>query len=131
MEELSWHFVLVSLAWTIYGLQTFAMVFADRQPSWQCRSSPSQSLTSASTSFSNAALNITATGDDRSIGVVIVPTIVALDHYNSAIPFGLFAAAALVGALLALCGFLKLSTNLCGRLCKAWKMPALCNSTLV
>jgi hypothetical protein len=56
-----WHFVLVSLAWTIHGLQTFAMVFADRQPSWQCRSSPSQSLTSASTSFS-----ITATGDDRS-----------------------------------------------------------------
>lgn len=61
-----WHFVLVSLAWTIHGLQTFAMVFADRQPSWQCRSSPSQSLTSATTSFSNAALNITATGDDRS-----------------------------------------------------------------
>jgi hypothetical protein len=61
-----WHFVLVSLAWTIHGLQTFAMVFADRQPSWQCRSSPSQPLTSASTSFSNAALNITATGDDRS-----------------------------------------------------------------
>jgi hypothetical protein len=56
-----WHFVLVSFAWTIHGLQTFAMVFADRQPSWQCRSSPSQSLTSASTSFS-----ITATGDDRS-----------------------------------------------------------------
>ncbi|CAK9214013.1 unnamed protein product [Sphagnum troendelagicum] len=59
-----WHFVLVSLAWTIHGLQTFAMVFADRQPSWQCRSSPSQSLTSASTSFSNAALNITATATD-------------------------------------------------------------------
>jgi len=36
------------------------------------------------------------------IGAVIAPTIVALDHYNSAIPFGLFAAAALVGALLAL-----------------------------
>jgi hypothetical protein len=77
----------------------------------------------------NAALGLATQAGG--IGVVIAPTIVALEHYNSAIPFGLFAAAALVGALLALCGFLKLSTNLCGRLCKAWKMPALCNSTLV
>ncbi len=77
----------------------------------------------------NAALGLATQA--AGIGAVIAPTIVALDHYNSAIPFGLFAAAALVGALLALCGFLKLSTNLCGRLCKAWKMPALCNSTLV
>ncbi|CAM6014826.1 unnamed protein product, partial [Sphagnum balticum] len=32
-----WHFVLVSLAWSIEGLQSLVMIFADRQPSWQCR----------------------------------------------------------------------------------------------
>ncbi|CAK9866206.1 unnamed protein product [Sphagnum jensenii] len=31
------HFVLVSLAWSIEGLQSLVMIFADRQPSWQCR----------------------------------------------------------------------------------------------
>ncbi len=48
----------------------------------------------------NAALGLATQAGG--IGAVIAPTIVALDHYNSAIPFGLFAAAALVGALLAL-----------------------------
>jgi MFS family permease len=48
----------------------------------------------------NAALGLATQA--AGIGAVIAPTIVALDHYNSAIPFGLFAAAALVGALLAL-----------------------------
>lgn len=30
------HFILVSLAWTIHGLQSLMMIFADRDPSWQC-----------------------------------------------------------------------------------------------
>ncbi len=32
-----WHFVIVSLAWSIEGLHSLVMIFADRQPSWQCR----------------------------------------------------------------------------------------------
>jgi hypothetical protein len=31
-----WHFTMVSLAWTIHGLQNFVMIFADRDPAWQC-----------------------------------------------------------------------------------------------
>ncbi|OAE21923.1 hypothetical protein AXG93_242s1040 [Marchantia polymorpha subsp. ruderalis] len=31
-----WHFVMVSLAWTLEGLITMATIFADRVPEWQC-----------------------------------------------------------------------------------------------
>ena len=31
------HFIAVSFAWTLEGLHTFVMVFADHQPAWQCR----------------------------------------------------------------------------------------------
>lgn len=31
-----WHFTVVSFAWTIHGLQNFVMIFADRDPAWQC-----------------------------------------------------------------------------------------------
>ena len=31
-----WHFTMVSFAWTIHGLQNFVMIFADRDPAWQC-----------------------------------------------------------------------------------------------
>lgn len=31
------HFVVVSLAWCLEGLHTLVMIFADRQPEWQCR----------------------------------------------------------------------------------------------
>lgn len=34
------HFIAVSFAWTLEGLHTFVMVFADHQPAWQCRKPP-------------------------------------------------------------------------------------------
>lgn len=33
------HFVVVSLAWCLEGLHTLVMIFADREPEWQCRPS--------------------------------------------------------------------------------------------
>uniref|UniRef100_A0A0C9S8N8 TSA: Wollemia nobilis Ref_Wollemi_Transcript_4100_2084 transcribed RNA sequence n=1 Tax=Wollemia nobilis TaxID=56998 RepID=A0A0C9S8N8_9CONI len=33
------HFVLTSLAWTLEALHTMVMIFADRQPPWQCKTS--------------------------------------------------------------------------------------------
>lgn len=31
-----WHFVLVSLAWTVEALHTMSMIFGDRVPAWRC-----------------------------------------------------------------------------------------------
>ncbi|KAL3678586.1 hypothetical protein R1sor_021542 [Riccia sorocarpa] len=31
-----WHFVLVSLAWTVKALQTMVMIFGERVPEWRC-----------------------------------------------------------------------------------------------
>lgn len=51
------HFVLVSLAWSIEGLQSLVMIFADRQPSWQCRP------------------HTNASGDERSDQLLLFPTV--------------------------------------------------------
>ncbi|KAH9321848.1 hypothetical protein KI387_016487, partial [Taxus chinensis] len=43
------HFVLTSLAWTLEALHTMVMIFADREPPWQCSStscSPASSVCS-------------------------------------------------------------------------------------
>lgn len=47
------HFVIVSLAWSLEGLHTFATIFADRVPEWQCR--PSVNLWSPSNSTLGAS----------------------------------------------------------------------------
>ncbi|KAG0565376.1 hypothetical protein KC19_8G185300 [Ceratodon purpureus] len=45
------HFVVVSLAWCLEGLHSFVMIFADREPEWQCRpfvGSPPYSVSNSS-----------------------------------------------------------------------------------
>lgn len=40
------HFVLVTLSWTLVGLQTFTMMFSERDPGWHClETSPLESST--------------------------------------------------------------------------------------
>jgi len=38
------HFVVVSLAWCLEGLHTLVMIFADKEPEWQCRPSVGSGL---------------------------------------------------------------------------------------
>ena len=44
------HFVVVSLAWCLEGLHSLVMIFADREPEWQCRPSVDSFLHSATNS---------------------------------------------------------------------------------
>ncbi|GLJ54603.1 hypothetical protein SUGI_1173020 [Cryptomeria japonica] len=48
------HFVLTSLAWTLEALHTMVMIFADRQPPWQCKDSVGSSCSPASSVCSMA-----------------------------------------------------------------------------
>lgn len=45
-----WHFVLVSLAWTVEAFHTLVMIFGDRVPEWQCLPHHSSAIASASAS---------------------------------------------------------------------------------
>lgn len=48
------HFVMTSLAWTLEALHTMVMIFADRQPAWQCKTSVDSSCTPSSSVCSMA-----------------------------------------------------------------------------
>lgn len=49
------HFIAVSFAWTLEGLHTFVMVFADHQPAWQCRK-PALLSSSINNAFATAGV---------------------------------------------------------------------------
>lgn len=40
-----WHFLFVSLAWTIESMHTLVMIFADKDPEWRCTNAPSSNST--------------------------------------------------------------------------------------
>ncbi|KAG6545400.1 hypothetical protein Mapa_012999 [Marchantia paleacea] len=107
-----WHFVLVSLAWTVEALHTMSMIFGDRVPDWRCvDQGDGGGSCSPSSSLCDLAPGSWEWVDGKSASTVSQFNLICGEEYKVGLAGSLF----FIGALFGAGTYGSLSDSLLGR----------------